>query len=116
MNTFGKTIGLTIFGESHGLSIGAVLDGLPSGEAIDWERIKCRQLAQKKMPLKSKAAFSTAIRRGRRCVLSSVTVTNIPVITTSCGISCGLAMPITPVRYAMAASMTTAAAVISRAA
>ena len=40
MNTFGKTIGLTIFGESHGLSIGAVLDGLPSGEAIDWDAVR----------------------------------------------------------------------------
>ena len=40
MNTFGRTIGLTIFGESHGLSIGAVLDGLPSGEAIDWDAVR----------------------------------------------------------------------------
>ncbi len=40
MNTFGKTIGLTIFGESHGLFIGAVLDGLPSGEAIDWDAVR----------------------------------------------------------------------------
>ncbi|WP_293986634.1 chorismate synthase [uncultured Megasphaera sp.] len=46
MNTFGKTIGLTIFGESHGLSIGAVLDGLPSGEAIDWEAVK-REMARR---------------------------------------------------------------------
>lgn len=40
MNTFGKTIALTIFGESHGLSIGAVLDGLPAGEAIDWDAVR----------------------------------------------------------------------------
>ena len=34
MNTFGETITLTIFGESHGASIGAVLDGLPPGAAL----------------------------------------------------------------------------------
>ena len=31
MNSFGRKLKLTIFGESHGLSIGAVIDGLPSG-------------------------------------------------------------------------------------
>lgn len=46
MNTFGTTAALTIFGESHGLSIGAVLDGLPSGEAIDWEAVK-REMARR---------------------------------------------------------------------
>ena len=30
-NTFGNTISLTLFGESHGPAIGAVLDGLPPG-------------------------------------------------------------------------------------
>lgn len=30
-NTFGNTISLTLFGESHGPAIGAVLDGLPAG-------------------------------------------------------------------------------------
>ena len=35
MNTFGKTIGLTIFGESNGRSICAVILGVPSGESDD---------------------------------------------------------------------------------
>ena len=39
MNTFGQTLGLTIFGESHGVSIGAVLDGVPAGVAIDWDAV-----------------------------------------------------------------------------
>lgn len=39
-NTFGHSAALTIFGESHGVSIGAVLDGLPSGEAIDWDAVQ----------------------------------------------------------------------------
>lgn len=40
MNTFGQQIRLTIYGESHGTSIGAVLDGLPSGERIDWDGVQ----------------------------------------------------------------------------
>ena len=35
MNTFGNYVRLTTFGESHGLGIGGVLDGIPSGLAID---------------------------------------------------------------------------------
>ncbi len=42
-NTFGNSIALTLFGESHGPAIGAVLDGLAPGIKIDEERIR-RQL------------------------------------------------------------------------
>lgn len=52
MNTFGQTIGLTIFGESHGASIGAVLDGLPAGMAIDWDAV--RQEMARRAPGKNK--------------------------------------------------------------
>ena len=34
-NTFGNNISVTLFGESHGEAIGAVLDGLPCGIKID---------------------------------------------------------------------------------
>jgi chorismate synthase len=34
-NTFGKIFSVTTFGESHGLSIGAVIDGCPAGLVID---------------------------------------------------------------------------------
>ena len=38
-NTFGNSVGLTIFGESHGEYIGAVIDGLAPGIKIDHEYI-----------------------------------------------------------------------------
>lgn len=36
---FGKTLRITIFGESHGRGIGCVIDGLPAGERIDREAL-----------------------------------------------------------------------------
>lgn len=36
-NTFGHNLTITLFGESHGKAIGAVIDGLPSGVKIDYE-------------------------------------------------------------------------------
>lgn len=39
-NTFGNSITLTLFGESHGAEIGAVLDGLAPGIAVDEELIR----------------------------------------------------------------------------
>ena len=38
-NNFGSNISFTLFGESHGPEIGIVLDGLPSGFAIDENRV-----------------------------------------------------------------------------
>ena len=40
MNTWGRKIGLSIFGESHGNGIGIVIDGIPSGTALDLEFIR----------------------------------------------------------------------------
>lgn len=37
--TWGDKIRLTIFGESHGPAIGAVLEGLPAGEEIDLQQV-----------------------------------------------------------------------------
>lgn len=39
-NTFGNALTVTIFGESHGAAVGAVLDGLTPGTLIDEEYIK----------------------------------------------------------------------------
>ena len=39
-NTFGQSVSLTLFGESHGQEIGAVLDGIAPGVAVDEEFIR----------------------------------------------------------------------------
>lgn len=39
-NTFGNRLTLTTFGESHGVAIGGILDGCPSGILIDFEAIQ----------------------------------------------------------------------------
>ena len=39
-NTFGNAITVTLFGESHGEEIGAVLDGLAPGLPVSEENIK----------------------------------------------------------------------------
>ncbi len=36
----GKKIKVSVFGESHGVAIGAVVDNLPAGETIDFERLQ----------------------------------------------------------------------------
>lgn len=38
-NTIGNSLTVTLFGESHGKAIGAVIDGMPSGIAVDDEYI-----------------------------------------------------------------------------
>ncbi len=46
-NIFGQSVTLTLFGESHGAAIGAVLDGLAPGLTVD-ERFIRRQLARRR--------------------------------------------------------------------
>lgn len=41
-NTFGSAVSLTIFGESHGPAVGAVLDGLAAGLPVDEDYIALR--------------------------------------------------------------------------
>lgn len=48
-NTFGKAIRITLFGESHGPAVGAVVDGLPPGLKIDKDRIAA-ELAKRSGP------------------------------------------------------------------
>lgn len=39
MNTFGRNIRLTTFGESHGPAMGGIIDGFPSGFKIDFDKL-----------------------------------------------------------------------------
>lgn len=39
MNTFGKNLTLTTFGESHGPAMGGVIDGFPAGYKIDFDAL-----------------------------------------------------------------------------
>lgn len=56
-NTFGSNVAVTLFGESHGEAVGAVLDGVPAGIKIDLELIN-RALAKRR----GEAAVSTKRR------------------------------------------------------
>ena len=56
-NTFGNNITVTIFGESHGKSIGAILDGVAAGLEVDEEFIK--EILSRRRPV---GAISTARR------------------------------------------------------
>ena len=58
-NTFGSSVSITVFGESHGTAIGAVLDGLASGIEVDEEFI-----AQQMKLRQSVGALSTPRREG----------------------------------------------------
>lgn len=55
-NIFGHAVTMTIFGESHGVGIGVVLDGLPAGFAVDFDAV--RQEMARRAP--GKNALSTA--------------------------------------------------------
>ena len=50
MNSFGKILTLTTFGESHGPAMGGVLDGMPAGVDIDLDALQrfvdCRRTGQ----------------------------------------------------------------------
>ena len=46
-NTWGQALSLSIFGESHGKGVGIVLDGLPAGEALDFDLIS-KELARRR--------------------------------------------------------------------
>lgn len=47
MNTFGKLFTLTTFGESHGVAVGGVVDGMPPGIPIDIDFIQ-QELARRR--------------------------------------------------------------------
>lgn len=49
-NTFGTSVTVTLFGESHGSAIGAVLDGMAPGVAVDEQEIVARMALRHGLP------------------------------------------------------------------
>lgn len=39
-NTWGQRLKITVFGESHGPGLGVVVDGLPPGFPVDWDKVR----------------------------------------------------------------------------
>ncbi|QKF93096.1 chorismate synthase [Campylobacter sp. CCUG 57310] len=67
MNSFGRKLILTTFGESHGAAIGGVLDGFPAGVKIDEEFLQGE--LDKRKPGQSK--FATARKEGDKIEILS---------------------------------------------
>ncbi|MBQ8350689.1 MAG: chorismate synthase [Clostridia bacterium] len=65
-NTFGSSVSLTLFGESHGRAVGAVLDGMAPGIAVD-ETFLCHQMALRR----SLSAISTARNEADEVIIES---------------------------------------------
>ena len=40
MNTIGKIFRVTTFGESHGMAVGGVIDGMPAGIEINLDKVQ----------------------------------------------------------------------------
>ncbi|MGB0836888.1 MAG: chorismate synthase [Flavobacteriaceae bacterium] len=55
-NTLGKLYKLTTFGESHGLAIGGIIDGCPSGVTLDFDKIQAEM--DRRKPGQSKIVTS----------------------------------------------------------
>ncbi len=62
-NTFGSDLSLTIFGESHGRAIGAVLDGMAAGVPVE-EAFLAACMDKRRARA---TAFPPPVWRGMRC-------------------------------------------------
>lgn len=74
-NTFGNNITVTIFGESHGPAVGAVIDGMPSGIKINSNFIKSSLTSENQ-----RGRFLPPVLRVTVCRLSAVSLKDIPAV------------------------------------
>lgn len=75
-STYGDKIKISVFGESHGNGIGVVIDGLPAGFEVDFDRV-LTQMARRaparikqQLPEKKKTSrrfFGYARQQADRC-------------------------------------------------
>ena len=63
----GDHIRISVFGQSHSKAIGAVIDGLPAGFKIDFDKLKT--FTQRRAP--GNASFSTARKEADEPVILS---------------------------------------------
>ena len=111
---FGMNIKMAIYGESHGKSIGVVLDGLPPGLALD-EAAIAAEMARR---APGQNAFSTARKESDMVEIQSgffngfTTATSIPRITALSPIRCAPVMRITQGMCGIRALMIIAAEAI----
>ena len=122
-STWGNTIKISIFGESHGTGIGVVIDGFPSGVAYD-EAFVLREMerrapgrnkprARSRTGRKFSPASTTAKRPARLSVSSSATPISARTTTQSWRRSRVPATQTTRVCCATIPATTRAAAAIS---
>ena len=81
-SSFGKTVTVTVFGQSHGEAVGVVIDGLPAGEAIQIEQVQA--FLARRAP--GKAPYATTRKEADIPVFLSGLVENV---------TCGAPMCIT---------------------
>lgn len=65
-NSFGSSVSITLFGESHGRSIGAVLDGMAPGIPVDEEFLRAQMALRQSL-----ASLSTARREADAVIIES---------------------------------------------
>lgn len=81
-STIGENIKITIFGESHGPSIGVVIDGLPSGEIIDMEALQ--SFLERRAP--GRGLYSTPRKEADKPIFLSGILNNKTTGTPLCAI------------------------------
>ncbi len=79
---YNGNIKISIFGESHGTAIGAVLDGIPAGEKIDFEQVYLQM--QRRAPGKSE--ITTERRESDRPKVVSGVINGYTTGTPICGV------------------------------